>query len=233
MKRMLEDMVSNPLFYAATIASLFGLALHYLYYEGFIEENYREAKWFRRLFLPHITFLLHELDSEFDDYDLSKMYVETTVSESEHVLDIDISDADKEEVLDGIESHLLASHYRPEVILSSLASTPDGYKEIGNWVLTAPEKNHTDLPAMGILHDALLMIGSKWQLHVRIFHNEEREMIEFYTHYEKNPYNPFHAPDHFKANGLDAERGKKLFRRKLAELHEKGLEGLNYEVKYD
>lgn len=211
---MLEAIPQNPLFWACAVVAVFGLVTHYLY-SGWINENYRSIKWFRRMFLPHLTPLLEDLDED-TEADLSKLYVETSVGESEHTFDINIPESQNYEgVLYEIEEKLKSKHFRPEVLLTSVASNPDGKYEVGNWVLTAPEKNHSDVPAYGVLSDVFKLLVSEWQLHVRIYWNEEERKLEFYAHYEKNPYSPIHSEDHFNAVGMDHSKGRKLLLKNM------------------
>lgn len=231
---MLETLPSDPLFWGAAIVAIFGVVVHYLY-SGFIQRNYRKIKWFRRLFLPHITKALRHMDEELDDHDLSRLYVETSVSESEHVLDVEVPNKlEAAMVLGEIEREVfLDNNFRPEVLLASLASNPGGYLEMGNWVKTAPEKKHPSTPFLGKLYEVVLLILAEWQLHIRIYYDEEQNLLRFYVHHEKNAYSPFHAQDHYDGDGIDVKKGRSLFKDYLPEMNEAVLRDYDYEVTYE
>jgi len=212
---MLETLPQNPIFWVCSLAAILGVVTHYLY-SGWINQNYRSIKWFRRMFLPHLTPLLEDLDDNTES-DLSKLYVETGVGESEHTFDISIPEAEVyESTLYEVEEQLRQKHFRPEVLLASVASNPDGKYEVSNWVLTAPEKTHSDVAGCGVLSDVFKMLFSEWQLHVRVYWNEQERKLEFYSHYEKNPYSPLYAKDHFDGIGVDHAKGRKLLLKKLS-----------------
>lgn len=224
----IEHPPQDPLFWACFVASLIGLAAWNLY-GRFIYENYSRIKWFRRLFLPWITPFLENVDEELDEVDLSRLYVETDVSEDEKVLEVDIPHEDHDIVMESLGEFFMDNYFRPEVLLASLASDDEGKKEEGNWVLTAPSKKHTGMR----LHELAIMLISKWQLHVRIFYNEEDETLSFYAHHEYNPYNPLLAKRHFNGDDVDVGLGKEMFRDYLPELNDNQLKNYNYEVSHE
>ena len=88
----------------------------------------------------------------------------------------------------------------------------EGYREVGNWVLTAPKRKHTSMRGVDRVHQVLLMLTAKSQLHVRIFYDEEEEMLRFYSHYEYNPYNPFYAKRHFNGENIKYDLARSLFK---------------------
>ena len=213
---MIESVPKEPLFHIAGFASIVGIVLIYLF-RGFINEKHTRVKWFRRLLFPHLSTLIERAQDETDDERVDKLYVETEVSNEERVLDIQVDEDEMKYILGYIETTLKEIGFRPEVILASLASTDEGYYEVGNWVFTAPEKKHPDVPVLGDLYEIAVLLVAKWQLHVRIFYNEEEGKLEMYAHYEKNPYSYLHAKDHFLGEGLDMEKGRELFRSYLPE----------------
>jgi len=181
---MIETVLSDPLLIASVVASLVGLTLFYLY-GGFIQQNYTKIKWFRRLFLPHLRNFIEHLDEEHEDVDLSEIRkVETSVSEEEHVFDLYLREEEYQEgVMLALGKFLtMHRHFRPEILLSSIGNNPDDLYEVGNFVLTAPEKNHTDAPALGRLYDIVVMFTSKYQLHVRVFYDDRSHRFRFYAH---------------------------------------------------
>lgn len=206
----LQHFATDPMFLVAGVAALIGLTLHYLY-GGFIEENHRKINWFRRLLLPHFTFIISRTDSTLEDIDLSKLYVETKVTEEEHAFDIDDSVS-----LEEIDQVFLDKGFRPEVILTSLASDPEGQKEQGNWVLTAPQKNR-DVSFRGTrIYEAVQLLISTWQLHVRLYHDEDSGVYSVYAHYEYNPYCPLYSQKHFNAEGMNKSLGTAMAEQMLA-----------------
>jgi hypothetical protein len=206
MQEMVVEIVqNNPLFVASALASLVGISLYYLY-RGFINENYQKIKWFRRLLLPHITIALRHLDEEYEEYDLSKLYVETESNKSEYVFSLKPY---KTEAPQTLGKRLISNGFRPEVILTSLAKHPEGYPEVGNYVLSGPEKNHGS-HGHGVWRELFNMFLSKWQLHVRYYFNEEDNEYLFYAHKEYNPYNPLYAAKHLRGEKIDVEEGGKL-----------------------
>lgn len=215
---------TDPLFFAAALASLIGISIYWLY-GGFIDQNYNKIKWFRRLLLPHVTRAIRTIDEENKEYDLSCLYVETKALDREHVFDLYIDeDESKEQALSNVGDELISHHFRPEVILASLAENSDGNAEDGNFVLTAPTSNHPNSTGIGRLYDIIVMLTSKYQLHVRIFHDADKHRLRFYAHHELNPYNPFFALDHFEAKEFDTETGVRMFGRYKEDLEKHGVE---------
>lgn len=206
-----QFLAENPLLWATAFASIFGLVVHYLY-GGFIEKNYRKITWFRRLLLPHFSFILRKTDANFEKVDLSKLYVETSVSEEEKAFSVDASKIGIED----IDEVFLNKNFRPEVLLSSLASDPDGRKEVGNWVLTAPNKSRSFFPANSRIYEVFQMLTAKWQLHVRVYYNEKEDKYTFYAHYEYNPYCPLYSKKHFNSKGMDKSLGVQMAINKLS-----------------
>lgn len=208
---MFETIPQSPVFWAAAAAAVIALMLHYLY-GGWLERNYRHIKWLRRLILPHISYYLRSTDNDLDDVDLSQLYVETGVRESEHAMDMPIDEYEDEwDALDDVEKYLKKHYWRPEVILTSLADDPEGRYEIANWVLTAPEKSRKDSLALGRLRELLIMLTAERQLHLRIYYNEEEEKLQFYAHEEYNPYNPLYSKKHFNGVDMNHKGGRQMF----------------------
>lgn len=229
---MLESLPKDPLFWACALVAVGGVVVHYLY-SGFLKQNYREIVWFRRILLPHMSLFLEKVDDDLEGYDLSKFYVETEMSDKEHVMDIEVGRSEYEEVHDELAQFLFERHFRPEVLLASLSSSPRGYKEIGNYVLTAPEKKHSKVPFLGKMYDVLILLMADWQLHVRVFYDSENDRLRIYVHREKNPYNPIEAKNHYRGNKMDYEGGRKLFRRYVPDLEKEALSDQDYEVVYE
>lgn len=202
---------SDPMFLLAAAAAVIGITLHYLY-GGFIEENHRKIIWFRRLLLPHFTFFLRQTDSSIEDVDLSRLYVETVVTDEEYVFAIDDSWS-----LDEISDVFLEKKFRPEALLASLASDMEGRKEVGNWVLTAPRKDRNVSVRGSRLYEVVQLLTAKWQLHVRLFHDEEKGVYSVYAHYEYNPYCPLYAMKHFEAEGMNKKLGVEMAHEMLSE----------------
>lgn len=199
---MLEVVLSDPLLIATVAASLFGIVIYTLYYDSVIRGNYSRIKWVRRTIAPHISYHLKNEEG---------LYVETEVADSGKVLDLEVPEGEVEDVLSSIEDILKSQGFRPEVILASVGTTEDGYREIGNWVLTGPERKRTSEEFFFIPREVVRLVTSTWQLHLRIFYDEDDERLEFYVHYEYNPYCPPFAKKHFKGVGMDIEKGKQLF----------------------
>lgn len=205
--------LSEPLLFASMAASLVGLILWYLY-RGFIVENYTRIKWFRRILLPHISLFLRHADKKADGWDLSKLYVETSVSEREHAFDIQLNETnDSHKKLKEVGDILISERFRPEVILTSLAEHPDELEEKGNFVLTAPNKSHPKIPGYGIFYEIFVMLTSKYQLHVRYYYDQETNKIRFYCHYELNAYNPLYSKKHFKGEDVDVALGVEMMKQ--------------------
>lgn len=224
MQEFVDLLISNPLFVAGALASFVGLFIYWSY-GGFINENYRRIKWFRRLFLPHITALLHIIDEENEDIDLEGVYVETDVLDKEHAFDLYLREGTHYlGPLKGVTSTLIDNHFRPEVILASLGTNSTGNQEVGNFVLTAPEKAHPDATGLGRLYDIIKMFTSKYQLHVRIFYDEDKHRLRFYAHHELNPYNPLYAKRHLEAEEFDEYKGVRLLRKYSEDMLKYGVE---------
>jgi len=224
MEVAIEIVQTNPLFVASALASLVGLTLYYLY-RGFIHENYQRIKWFRRLFLPHITLLLRNVDKNNKRVDLSRLYVETEAQPEEEVFDLRLSeDNTRQEAVDKIGDYLISENFRPEVILASLAKHPEGYPEVGNFVLTAPEKNHDTIAGYGVFKEIFKMFTSKYQLHIRLYYDENKHRILFHAHHELNPYNPLYAKKHFNSVEFNMKKGVKLFRKYREGIRQFGVE---------
>lgn len=227
MREQITDFLAtiDPLFVVAAVASLFALSMYYMY-GGFIYENYGKIKWFRRLFLPHVTRIIGLMDERYDQVDLSDLEkVETNIREREHVFDLYLDEAQtKETALKAVGYELISQHFRPEVILSSLGTDPDGDGEDGNFVLTAPSRSHSDVPVLGRIYDILIMFLSKYQLHVRIYYDEDKHRLRFYAHHELNPYNPFFAKDHLEAKEFDVDKGVEMFSEYEDDISSYGVE---------
>jgi len=220
-----EVLQTDPLFIAASIASLLGLGL-YFGYRGFIHENYQRIKWFRRLFLPHITLLLRKGDKKLDGVDLSRLYVETNARPEEEVFDLRLREEDRMNgVVEAVGSYLIKEeNFRPEVILTSNANHSEGYPEVGNFVLTAPEKSHDYFARYGVFREIFRMFTSKYQLHVRLYYDQDKHRILFHAHHELNPYNLIYAKKHFNGVQFNIRRGVELFRRYKDGISEHGVE---------
>jgi len=203
-----EQFAQSPFFWVCAVASLFGLTVWYLY-GGFIEENYTKIKWFRRLLLPHLSPVLQNIDDSTEDIDLSRLYVETPIYDEELALEVDVPSEDYDDVMDSLGDFFLESGFRPEVLLASLGNREG--EEVGNWVLTAPERNHTDMTFVNRFHEILLMATAKRQLHVRIFYEEQEEKLGFYVHWEYNAYSPLYAKRHFNGKDVSISKAKALF----------------------
>lgn len=210
---MIEGLPQSILFYVAAFASVVGLVIYYLYYRGFIQDNYRHVKWFRRLVAPHLSVLLRRADKETPDTDLSRLYVETELSEEECVYSLSVEAENKDDTLDKIEDVLSSLHLRPEVVLTSVASDEEGNYAIANWVLTGPSKSKSDVRGVGVLYEILHLLVSKWQLHLRIVYKDG--LLKFYVHKEYNPYNPLFAKKHFVGKDIDIEEAKTYFRENI------------------
>jgi hypothetical protein len=214
----------DPLFVVAALASFLGILLYYTY-GGFINENYTRIKWFRRLFLPHITRAIKNIDKQYENVDMSGLYVETNVRDREHVFDLYLDEeTTKEQGLNSVGGELISNHFRPEVILASLATNPEGEAEDGNFVLTAPSRNHTDVSVFGRIYDIMVMFISKYQLHVRIYYDEDKHKLEFYAHHEMNPYNPLYAERHFEAKEFNVDKGVEMFKEYKDDMNQYGVE---------
>jgi hypothetical protein len=199
--------------------------ISYYLYRGFIHENYQRIKWFRRLFLPHITLLLRQVDDQRKDVDLSKLYVETEAQPEEEVFDLRLSeDVTRGDAVNNIGDYLISEKFRPEVILASLAKHPEGYPEVGNFVLTGPQKRHDTLVGYGIFQEIFRMFTSKYQLHVRLYYDQDKHRILFHAHHELNPYNPLYAKKHFNSVQFNIRRGVEMFRRYKERVSEYGVE---------
>ena len=217
---------TDVLFIVAAIASIIGIGIYYLY-GGFLTQNYKKIKWFRRLFLPHVSKIIKDYDESNENVDLSQLSkTETTTLDSEHVFDLHLKeDYTKETANKLIGNELIENHFRPEVILASVGRQQTSEElEIGNFVLTAPEKNHPDTIGLGKLYDIVLLFTSKYQLHVRYFYDEEKHRIRFYAHYELNPYNPLYAKKHLKAEKFNVEKGVEMFKGYKDDIKQYGVE---------
>lgn len=222
---MIEQLLAtDPFFVVTAIVSLVGLSLYYLY-GGFIEENHAQIKWFRRLFLPHVTKLLHDIDEQNEDIDLDGLYVETNIHQREHVFDLYLDErVHREGGIEMVSEELIKNHFRPEVILASLGNNPQDKAELGNFVLTAPMNNHPDVPVMGRLYDIFVMLVSKYQLHVRIYYDEDKHRLRFYAHHELNPYNPRYAKKHLQGEEMDIPLGVEMFKKYKEDISQYGVE---------
>lgn len=215
---------SNPLLVASAVASFIGIALWYLY-RGFVLRNYTRIKWFRRLLLPHITILLKLVDRRNPEFDLSRLYVETEAQPEEKAFQLFLDESDDEnEVVKEIGEYLISEKFRPEVILTSLAEHPKDYPEMGNFVLTAPEKNHSAVVGYGVFTELFRMFTSKWQLHVRMYYDRDKHRLSFYAHKEYNSYNPIYALRHFKGEEISASEGVELLDNYADDIEEYGVE---------
>ena len=227
MQQMIAEIVmNNPLLIASVVASLLGASLYYLF-RGFILQDYQRIKWFRRLLLPHISLILRQVDKNNKSVDLSKLYVTTGVLEQkEHIGDLYLDeDVKRDEGVKQVGSYLIDNKFRPEVILTSLAEHEKDLPEMGNFVLTAPNKKRDVLPGYGVFTEIFRMLTSKYQLHVRIYYDKEKHRLRFYGHHELNPYNPFYAKGHFNSENFNARLGVELFRSHYADkLSEYGVE---------
>lgn len=228
MRQELTELLAttDPLFIVAGIASFIGIGIYYLY-GGFLTENYTQVKWFRRLFLPHVSNLVKAYDERNKNIDLSQLSkTETKTLDSEHVFDLHLKDQYTKETANKlIGDELIKNHFRPELILASVGRQESSEElEFGNFVLTAPEKNHPDTTGLGRLYDIIVLFTSKYQLHVRYFYDEEKHRIRFYAHYELNPYNPLYAKKHLEAEGFDVEKGVNMFREYKDDIKQYGVE---------
>ena len=217
---------TDVLFIVAAIASIIGIGIYYLY-GGFLTQNYKKIKWFRRLFLPHVSKIIKDYDESNEDVDLSQLSkTETTTLDSEHVFDLHLKEHYTKETANKlIGNELIENHFRPEVILASVGRQETSEElELGNFVLTAPEKNHPDTTALGRLYDIVLLFTSKYQLHVRYFYDEEKHRIRFYAHYELNPYNPLYAKKHLEAEKFNVEKGVEMFKKYKDNIKQYGVE---------
>jgi len=226
MQAATEIVMNNPLMVASVAASIGGLGLYWLF-RGFIVQDYQRIKWFRRLLLPHISLILRQVDKNNKDVDLSKLYVQTEILEDkEHIGDLYLSEGEKQdEAVEQVGDYLIGNKFRPEVILASLAEHEDDLPEVGNFVLTAPNRNQDVLPGYGVFTEIFSMLTSKYQLHIRMYYDKEKHRLRFYGHYELNPYNPLYAKKHFNSVDYDSRLGVKIFRRDYAEkLSKYGIE---------
>lgn len=224
MQEIVVELTSNPLLVAAAIASFIGLFIYWSY-GGFINENYRRIKWFRRLFLPHVTRILKVIDDQNENTDFDGVYVKTDILSQEHAFDLFLEEEKtKDEVIDDVGNELLKHNFRPEVILASLGTNPAGRNEIGNFVLTAPEKEHFNAIGIGRVYEIIMMFMSKHQLHIRIFYDPEKHRLRFYAHYELNPYNPFVAKRHLQGKSINFRKGVDMAREYAPELEKYGVE---------
>ncbi len=227
MQQFVESLTStDPIFIAAALASLIGISLYYLY-GGLLNENYTKIKWFRTLFLPHVSNLVKEIDERNEDIDISSLSkTETTTLDREHVFDLYLKEEyDENEVSRKIGKELIRNHFRPEVILASVARQESSRElEMGNFVLTAPEKTHPDTIGLGRMYDLFVLFTSKYQLHVRYFYDKDSHKIRFYAHHELNPYNPLFAKDHLEAEEFDVEKGVGMFREYSDDIQKYGIE---------
>ena len=217
---------TDVLFIVAAIASIIGIGIYYLY-GGFLTQNYKKIKWFRRLFLPHVSKIIKDYDESNKDVDLSQLSkTETTTLDSEHVFDLHLKEHYTKETANKlIGNELIENHFRPEVILASVGRQETSEElELGNFVLTAPEKNHPDTTGLGKLYDIVLLFTSKYQLHVRYFYDEEKHRIRFYAHYELNPYNPLYAKKHLEAEKFNVEKGVEMFKEYKDDIKQYGVE---------
>ena len=217
---------TDVLFIVAAIASVIGIGIYYLY-GGFLTQNYKKIKWFRRLFLPHVSKIIKDYDESNKDVDLSQLSkTETTTLDSEHVFDLHLKEHYTKETANKlIGNELIENHFRPEVILASVGRQETSEElELGNFVLTAPEKNHPDTTGLGRLYDIVLLFTSKYQLHVRYFYDEEKHRIRFYAHHELNPYNPLYAKKHLEAEKFNVEKGVEMFKEYKDDIKQYGVE---------
>lgn len=216
-------MVENLTIIAA-LASIVAATIYYLF-SGFIKGNYRQIKWFRRIFLPHVTWALKKTDLDDD------VYVESPYRESEHLLDI--TDADKDFAmpwfffaLKHTEEFLKVKGFRPEVLLASLKGRESDLDEVGNFILTAPEKRNK--AHYSKMRELLMLLTSKYQLHVRLLHDDDNEKLLMLVHHELNPYNPLYAKKHIDGKEFSPEKGREMFKEKFGE----EFDELPIEVKY-
>ena len=219
-----EIILSDPLFFASAAASIVGLLLWYLY-RGFIVNNYTRIKWFRRLFFPHVSVLLRIADRRKENIDLSRLYVETETREDEYAFTLYLDESDDEhDVIESIGGYLIDNKFRPEVLLTSLANHPEGYPEVGNFVLSGPEKSHPSLVGYGVFTEIIRMLLSKWQLHLRIYYDSDKHRLLFYVHREYNAYNPLYAKKHLDGKHVSGKEGVELFKQHSDGIEEFGVE---------
>lgn len=223
MEQIIAEFASkDPMFWVAALASVVGLTLYYLY-SGYINKNYRHLKWLRRLFLPHVTRIIRKIDKSNEDIHLGGLYVESFSPKKYRVFDLYLSeDTTKEEAIECVDQKLLSNHFRPEIILASLASNNEGNVELGNFVLTAPERKHPDVKGFGKLYDIAMMFAAKHQLHVRYYYDEDKHRLRFYAHYESNPYNPFISYQHYEGDGM--RKAAEIFKEYQEEIANCGVE---------
>jgi hypothetical protein len=149
-------------------------------------------------------------------------------------MSVEVGRSEYEQLVNDIGEFLMERDFRPEVLLASYQKDEEGNPEVGNFILTAPEKKHPSVPFLGKLYEVLLLFISKWQLHIRIFYDKDEDKLHFHVHREKNAYSPLYAKEHYRAEGFDIEHGKKLFReRYLPEMNESILKDFNYEVNHE
>lgn len=215
-------MVENLTIIAA-LASVIAATVYYLF-SGFIKGNYRHIKWFRRIFLPHVTWALKKTDLDDD------VYVESPYRDSEHLLDI-VGAVDNHfgpewlySLKAIIEPFLKDKGFRPEVLLASLKGRESDLDEVGNFILTAPEKRKK--PHHNKMRELLMLLTSKYQLHVRLLKDDDK--ILMLVHHELNPYNPFFAKKHIDGKEFSPEKGREMFKEKFGE----EFDELPIEVKY-
>lgn len=208
---MFEALPQDWLFYVAGFAGLFALLVHYLYYESFIKENYDKLKWFRRMVLPHISFLLRQIGEQTGNDQFSRLYVETPIRDGEKAITFEVPENTHHEyVVDKVQSVLTDAHYRREVLLASLKQG-DNEMEVGNYVLTGPNRWRPENRAMNPLYSVFLMLTSKYQLHVRLIYNTEEDNVYLLAHHEYNPYNPIFAKSHLEGKEFNVNKGVNMF----------------------
>lgn len=208
---VVESLPQDPLFYGAALAAVIALTLHYMYYQTFIRENYRHIKWFRRLLLPHVSYMLRRVDEDVKNVDLSRLYVESPLRDSEHIMNFEWpDDKDYEYVLDNVEPVYFEKGLRPEVILASIKGGTE-HEEVSNFILTGPGRRRTNKSVARSLYDIFLMLTSKYQLHPRLLLDEDEGVLKVGVHHELNPYNPLYSLRHLEGDEFSPHKGKDMF----------------------
>lgn len=120
-----------------------------------------------------------------------EVYARTTVGTDEHVATVT---ADLDQLLDD----LAAAGYEPQP-LASLATDWAGRTEAASWARYYGPKPWSGAPAW----------LSERQVHVRLFQIEQRR-VAITAHEEANPWRPDQWADHYRAETMDVELGRRL-----------------------
>lgn len=180
-------MIQEP---AQLIAPVFALTVAYLFfYEGMLFKLGSEGRvW------ATIRSMLPMIDDEARD---AGFYTSYGVEDAEHVGTLNMSRDDAVSMFKGlgfIDNPLAAHKYdwdeNGEV--ASLGHYGRHGHEIEAW---SKHKRFT-----------MMAFAIKNQLHVTLFQVDE-DTIRVTAHYERSPYNAFHAYHHFRGKGYDIEQG--------------------------